>query len=432
MLLYYLDLARRSLRRNVGLTILMVIAIAFGIGATMTTLTVLHVLSADPIPGASGALYYVQLDPRPAKGYTPGEEPDDQVTRSDAEALVRAARADHQAMMAGGEVAVEPRRAGLAPFASETRYTSAEFFAMFRVPFVAGTGWSSDDDGHAARVAVISRALADKLFGELGVVGRTVRVEGNDLRIVGVLDTWRPIPHFYDLYTGAYANSEQLYTPFSTSRELKLARSGTTNCWKETAQSDAVGAPCTWIQLWVELGDRAKVAAYRDFLNSYSQDQKQAGRFERPPNIQLRNVAEWLAHKEVVPRDVHLQTWIALGFLVVCLVNTVGLLLTKFLHRSVEIGVRRALGASRRAIFVQLLVEAGTIGLTGGLLGLVLAWLGLWAVRQQPTAYAELSRLDLPMLVATFVLAVASSMLAGLLPAWRGCQVAPAIQLKSE
>ena len=145
----------------------------------------------------------------------------------------------------------------------------------------------------------------------------------------------------------------------------------------------------------------------------------------------MRDVTEWLDFKEVVPKDARLQTWVALGFLLVCLINTVGLLLTKFLRRSTEIGVRRALGASKRSIFTQLLIEAGMIGLVGGLAGLGLAWLGLWAVRQQPADYAELARLDLPMLLMTFVLAIVASVLAGLLPAWRGCQVTPAIQLKS-
>ena len=72
------------------------------------------------------------------------------------------------------------------------------------------------------------------------------------------------------------------------------------------------------------------------------------------------------------------------------------------------------------------------IGLAGGIAGLGLALLGLWAVRQQPDSYAELARLDLPMLLATFALALVSSVLAGLLPAWRAMQVAPAIQLKSQ
>jgi putative ABC transport system permease protein len=76
------------------------------------------------------------------------------------------------------------------------------------------------------------------------------------------------------------------------------------------------------------------------------------------------------------------------------------------------------------------MVEAGVIGVAGGALGLGLAWLGLLAVRHQPTDYAELARLDLRMLATTLVLAIASSLLAGLLPAWRGCRLPPAIQLK--
>ena len=122
----------------------------------------------------------------------------------------------------------------------------------------------------------------------------------------------------------------------------------------------------------------------------------------------------------------------AQAFLLVCLVNTVGLLLAKFLRRSSEIGVRRALGATRSAIFAQYLVESSTIGLAGGVLGLGLALLGLWAVRQQPVDYAPLARLDAPMLLLTFALALLASLLAGLLPAWRATQIAPAIQLKSQ
>jgi putative ABC transport system permease protein len=114
------------------------------------------------------------------------------------------------------------------------------------------------------------------------------------------------------------------------------------------------------------------------------------------------------------------------------LINTIGLLLTKFLRRSAELGVRRALGASKRSIFIQLLVEAGSIGVVGGVLGLGLAMAGLWAVRHQPADYADLAELDLPMLATTFGLAIVTSLIAGMLPAWRGCQLTPAVQLKSQ
>jgi putative ABC transport system permease protein len=397
----------------------------------MTTLTVLHVLSADPIPGKSHELYYVQLDPRRALGYTPGSQPVQQMPLADAELLLRAGKADRQVMMTGGVAAIEPKRAGLTPFFVDSRWTSSEFFAMFRVPFVAGAPWTADDDARRARVAVIERSLADKLFGTTNVVGRTIQVEGTELRIAGVIDSWHPSPHFYDLNTARYGGDELLYVPFETSRDLKLRHEGNMNCWDEAADPEAVGAPCEWLQVWVELDSEAKAAAYRDFLIRYSEDQLHAGRFQRPPNVRLSDVMAWLERNHIVPSDARLQTWIALGFLLVCLVNTVGLLLTKFLRRSAEIGVRRALGASKRSIFVQLLVEAGTIGLIGGALGLGLAWLGLWAVRHQPTEYASLAQLDLPMLAGTFALSILASLLAGVLPAWRGCQVTPAIQLKS-
>jgi len=431
MLAYYLDLARRSLARNVGLTILMILAIAFGVGASMTTMTVLHVLAQDPIPQKSHDLYNVQLEPRRMLGYQAGQEPPDQLTRLDAETLVRAGKAEHQAIMTGGQAAIEPGRTDLPPFFVDGRWTSADFFKMFDAPFVAGTAWSEDDDLHAARVAVIARELADKVFGSIDAIGKTIRVEGTDLRVIGVLDAWRPQPHFWDLNTGSFGKAELVFVPWSTSRELKLGHIGSVDCWAESSDSLALGASCVWVQFWVELHGAERVEAYRAYLEHYSDEQHRVGRYERPVNVKLRDVMEWLQYRKVVPSDVRLQTWIALGFLLVCLINTVGLLLTKFLRRSSEIGVRRALGASKRAIFVQLLVEAGAIGLIGGVLGLGLAWLGLFAVRHQPTSYAELAQLDLPMLAATFGLAMLTSLFAGLLPAWRGCQVTPAIQLKS-
>jgi putative ABC transport system permease protein len=148
--------------------------------------------------------------------------------------------------------------------------------------------------------------------------------------------------------------------------------------------------------------------------------------------VRLRNVMDWLEYQRVVPGDVILQMWLGFCFLLVCLVNTVGLLLAKFLRRSGEIGVRRALGASRKAIFLQCLVEAGTLGLAGGILGLGLSLLGLWLVRQQPSSYAKLAHLDPGMLLVTFALAIVASLLAGLLPAWRAMQVTPAVQLKTQ
>jgi len=431
---YYFDLALRSLRRNKALTALMVLAIALGIGASMTTLTVLHVLSGDPLPGRSAQLYYPQVDPQDIKGMQPNKEPPEQVTLIDGLNLLHAARADRQALMTGGSVPLQPEQSSLDPFYVEARYTTADFFAMFDAPFRYGHGWTEAEGEAKAREVVIAKALNDKLFAGADSVGRTLRMAGTTFRVVGVLDSWQPNPHFYDLNTGSYAYAEQVFLPLQTMLELHLDRNGSTDCWGNGGGGAGNILPsdsCVWLQFWAQLDSPAKAAAYKEFLVHYSQEQKALGRFQRAPNVRLRNVMQWLDYQMVVPDDVRLQNGLAFGFLLVCLVNTVGLMLAKFMRRAAELGVRRALGASRRALFAQLLIESGVIGLVGGVGGLLLALFGLWLVRQRPSAYAALAHLDPSMLFTTFVLALCATLLAGLLPAWRACQIAPALQLKS-
>ncbi|HEV8695336.1 MAG TPA: ABC transporter permease [Lysobacter sp.] len=436
MFAYYFNLALRSFRRNTVLTALMVLAIALGIGACMTTLTVFHVLAGDPIPDKSDKLFYVQMDPRNMEQFTPGEDPLFQMTRFDSEALLREKRGDRQAAMTAGSVAVEPERQGLTPFRADGRFTSADFFAMFNVPFVYGSGWKASDDEARSRVVVISRSISNRVFGDGNSVGKTLRLAQTEFRVIGVIGDWAPAPRFYDVTSRGFGDSEQVLLPLSTSIALDMGSEGDTTCWGDNNQdeqgSHGLNAACAWLQYWVELSTPEKAAAYKQYLVNYSDQQRQAGRFARPTNVRLSDVMTWLDKNHVVPSDVRIQTWLAFGFLLVCMVNTIGLLLAKFLRRASEIGVRRALGASRRAIFAQCLIEAGTVGLAGGVLGLGLALLGLWAVRQQPVSYAQFAHLDATMLLTTFAIAVSSSLLAGLLPAWRACQVTPAIQLKSQ
>ena len=364
---YYLDLAWHSLRRNKVLTALMVLAIAVGIGASMTTLTVLHVLSGDPLPGKSADLYYPQVDPQDVRGMMPGTLPPEQVTLVDGMNLLHAKRADRQALMAGGAVPIQPDASSLDPFYVEARYTTADFFAMFDVPFLHGQGWTGADDEAHARDVVITRQLNEKLFKGADSVGRALRIKGTTFRIAGVLDRWSPNPHFYDLTTGAYNYHEQVFLPLQTALELHFDKNGSDDCWGNGTGGVEGGAypsaACVWLQFWVELDSPAKATAYRQFLIHYSEEQKALGRFERAPNVQLRNLMQWLDYNGVVPDDVRLQAWLAFGFLLVCLVNTVGLMLAKFLRRSGELSVRRALGASKRALFAQLLTESAVIGI---------------------------------------------------------------------
>ena len=436
MFMYYFDLALRSFRSARGLTALMVLTIAMGIGASMTTLTTFRALSGDPLPGRSDTVMRVQLDAAPRDTFVPGKEPDNQLTRFDAEALLRDRHAFRQAAMSGGGVSVEPAAdapGALKPFSSSIRYTSADFFAMFDVPFAHGQGWTAADDADKAAVVVVSKELNDKVFGGGNSVGRTLRFDNADYRVIGVLAAWQPVPYFFDLNVGRYRKTEGIFMPLSTAVDRKLGNNGSVACWGEnsTPEFRAVEAPCSWVQYWVQVRTPADRQAYFDYLQQYSVQQHAAGRFQREPNPRLRPVMEWLSAEHVVPSDVRLQLWLAFGFLAVCLVNTVGLLLAKCLRRAPEIGVRRALGASRRAVFAQFLVEAGTIGLAGGALGLVFAWIGVWVVHRGTQSGAQWVHMDATTLVTTFVLAIAATLLAGLVPAWRACDVSPASQLKA-
>jgi putative ABC transport system permease protein len=435
MLAHYLALALRNLRHGRVLTLLMILAIGLGIGASMTMITVLHAMSGDPLPGRSARLYTPQLDPRPLARGRPGrpstDDMPDGLTWPDAMALLRARRADRQAAMAPGTLAVRPANAAEHPFFAHGHYVTTDFFEMFGTPFHAGGGWSAQDDAARARVVVLSAGLARHLFGDASAVGHVVRLEDTDFRVAGVLADWYPQPAFYAPRGGhAFGSEDQFFLPLQTALDLGLDINGNLSCWS-SGGDDRRSDHCTWVQFWAELDDPAKARAYRDFLDDYRRDQQAHGRFPRPARARLYGLTGWLAHEHLIPDDLRLQLWLALGFLGVCMVNIVGLLLAKFLRRSGEIGVRRALGARRRDIFVQLGIESAVIGLAGGVLGLALAQFGLWSVRSRPDGYAQLAHMDAAMLLGTFALAVAASVLAGLLPAWRACRVAPALQIKA-
>lgn len=433
MFTYYLNLALRSLKRNKVLTALMVLALALGIGASITTLTVLRLLSGDPIPHKSARLFYPQLDPQGQEGYLPGQSrPDELMTWPDAMALLHAGRGTHQAVVALGQAKVLPDQAGTRPFFTDAVTTTADFFPMFDVPFRYGSGWSAADDDSAAPRVVIAGYLNDKLFGGANSVGRTIRINDRDMRIVGVLRKWAPQPRFYAVGLGgqSYGEGDGVFLPLNTARAMKM---GPQNIRCFAAVEDVQHletAPCEWLGVWVELDSAAAAADYKAFLDGYVRQQIALGRFHRSETA-LPDLTDWLRQQQVVPDDVRLQAGLAFGFLLICVVNTVGLLLAKCLRRAREIGVRRALGATRREIFKQFLVEAAIVGLAGGVLGLLFAELGLLGIRHQPAQYASLAHLDAGMFAFTFVVALVASLVAGLLPAWRACVLAPAPQLKA-
>jgi putative ABC transport system permease protein len=286
-------------------------------------------------------------------------------------------------------------------------------------------------------VVVISSKLNQKLFGGANSVGKSINLERQDYRVVGVLNDWNPQPRFYDVVNsgGFSTEGDAVFMPFQTAIQAAIPNDGNTNCNAVPKESGFVGlqhSSCVWIAYMAELDSASAVTAYRNYLNGYARDQQQAGRFSWAPNNRLRNLPAWLDSQHIVPSDTKVSLLVAFGLLLVCLVNTVGLLLAKFLRRSSEIGVRRALGAPRAAIYTQFLTEAGIVGAAGGVLGLLLTAVGVASVGWVlPKDIAALARLDVSLLLLTLLVAVIATMLAGLYPTYRASRVQPAWQLKS-
>jgi putative ABC transport system permease protein len=435
MFSYYLQLGLRSLKRNPVLTALMVLGIALGIAASMTSLTLLHIMGGDPIPWKSDKLHYVQLDNwDPNQPYDQEGNPPDQVSYRDAQALMEAGKADKQAAMYKVAFPIQPENPEVKPFLALGRATYADFFPMFEPPFQYGGGWDHAQDSQHGRVVVLSRDTNEKLFGGQDSVGKKVRMNEIDYTVVGVLGQWKPRVKFYDLTNGTLNDPEEFYVPYTTTIEIKANASGNNSCWKnsEPGWEGYLASECIWQQYWVQLDSPAREAEYKSFLENYVNEQKKLGRFPRPMNNRLYNVTDWLQNQKVVPKDVEVQVGLSFAFLLVCLVNTIGLLLAKFMRKSGEIGLRRALGASKPQLFSQYIIESGVIGVSGGLFGLLLTLVGLWMVRLLYQSYANVAHLDWVMVATTIVLAIGAAVLAGLYPTWRACQIAPAAQLKTQ
>ncbi|HVU81635.1 MAG TPA: ABC transporter permease, partial [Rhodanobacteraceae bacterium] len=371
MFAYYFDLALRSLKRNKLLTALMIVAIGFGVAASMITYSVFRAVSGNPIPDKSAQLFTPQIDSWGPQQNLQGEPPY-ALNYVDAMALMRAHAAKRQTLIYPLQLSVLPGGQRSLPIKANGYAVYGAFFPMFEVPFRYGSGWSDAQDDARAALVVLSEEFDQKLFGGADSVGREINLGGHQYRIAGVARHWNPLPRFYALFgSSGFEQPADFYIPFTRALDLKIDTAGNNSCRGKISQSgwDAwLQSNCVWITPWVELDGAAQVARYRNFLEGYSADQQRAGRFGWPPNARLRNVTQWLAYMHVVPPESRISLLVSLGFFVICLVNTVGLLLAKFMRRAGEIGVRRALGASRREIYTQFFIEAGTIGAAGGLL----------------------------------------------------------------
>ncbi len=437
MFAYQLRLAWKSLCRNPVLSLLMVVGIGLGIGVAMTFVTTYYLMAANPIPHKSERLYAPQVDswnPNEPIDEDHPDEPPHLMTYRDAIALSRSTIPTHLSALFRIYPTVRPDDPEQRPFRRVARACQSGFFPMFDVPFRYGGGWDKKADESGAAVLVLGAELNERLFGGENSVGRELQLDSRRFTIVGVLEPWRPFPRFYDVQNRGFVAAEQLFLPLSFAISQELEPWGNIWNWKPYPGNEYAAfleSEAIWINFWVQLDTEEQKDAYRAHLEAYVLEQRKLGRFERPMNNRLRNVVEWLRYRNVVPEDARTLLINALLFLLVCSVNLVGILLGKFIARAPEIGVRRALGASRAWVFTQHLIECELIGIIGCALGVGLSFYGIRLVERLYYVDFDVS-FDPKLLAIALGLALGSAMIAGAYPAWRICRIPPSEHLKAQ
>ena len=408
-----------------------------GIGLFMTMVAIYYYLGNNPIPEKSDVLYRVLLD----SGNPLTVDDTDltiplQLTHQDATNLI--AQGDHfkQAVMFGASGIVQPANPEQKPYEIPVRATTHRFFDLFEAPLQYGSGWSAEEDQESTPVVVLSQKLNEQLFGGTDSVGQSVQLSSQWFQVMGVLEDWQVQPKFWDLTTDSLESADA-FIPFTRVVDMNLPRRGNTNCWKPIdagGRQAFLNSECVWIQGWVQLNTTLERDAYQDFLTAYIDDQRSYGRFGRPNRSRLFNVTEWLSFRGAVPQIVYVLLASSFMFLVVCQLNMLSLLLAKLLSNTKEIGIRRALGASRPAVFSQIAIEAIVISLLGGAFGLVLAMFGLEAIAyvlRDEVGISDYLVIDLPLTGICFGVALATTFVTALHPIIKACRLPPAEQISA-
>jgi putative ABC transport system permease protein len=299
------------------------------------------------------------------------------------------------------------------------RFCNATLFGMFSLPFRFGGAWDARADRALDRVVVLDDASNRRLFDNANSVGRTLDIDGQAYRVVGVL---APLSHRLRAYDFSFSIAPALYLPFGLYAPL-AARPD------YVARREAHGASLAqllasddeWIQLWVELPNAERRARYERYLAAISHG--------RTPPI-LRSSADFISASVLLPNAYTIFEFFAFVALLACSINLSRLLIVKFQGRAPELAVHRAFGAERRAVFGQHVMQALLVAVAAAALSLLLSFVCLLAINRivpdRPSDFA----LDAAGVAVALISGLGLGLLAGLLPAWRACLAPPATFLR--
>ncbi|MBH1430335.1 ABC transporter permease [Stenotrophomonas maltophilia] len=418
---YALQLALSGIRRSWLLSLLIVASLAIGISAFATTLMIRIGLSADPAPTISRTLYHVELDLRDSLSRKADRRPLSTLALYDVKAISDRtgvpSAATSSAWLPYRSDGPE-RRVGMLPIRGFTYGAQS----VFDLKLISGSFWRREDDEAGSRVAVISRSLSREIFGVDAALGKELELATRSFVIVGVVEDWSPAPRFHDLRGGAFTDNERLYIPLSSWIALPNGYGmGGMTC-RQGILDDPSHPSCAWLQFWVRLEDASVLDAFFAALKSYAEEQIEGGRSTHAYS-NVVPLLEWLEVNDVIPEAVHSQLWFAAGILIICLVNASGLFLAGFVDSAMEIGIRRSLGATRRDVVMQFVLQSAVLGTLGGILSVPLVLLGFHTIKGLAPEYTAHISLPAWMVLLSPAIALLSALLSAAVPVWRASRL---------
>jgi len=387
--------AARILAKSPGFVAVVVFSLMLGIGANVSIFSVMNTVMMRGVA-------YPQSEQLVAICPTSKEDPqyDDMPPLAEIADWKKANQVFEDIAAIGGIYKVAMTDAG-EPGQVPVQTVTADFFAVAGVRPALGRVFRADEGHKLYQAVVISDGLWKKRFnGDPGVLGKMFRVEGVVSTVVGVMPAgFEAIEQWYR------GNSVDVWMPPDLERAMYVKR---TDRWSLPVARLKAGV--TFEQAQAEMNVIALALE-----QAYPESNKGIGEKVVP----LRDMLYRNAGDHLYP----LLAAVCFVLLIGC-VNVANVVRSRTESRRKEYSVRASLGAGRRRLMQQLLVESGMLALMGGALGVLLAFLATHVLRAfaQDLPHAQSIRIDARVLLFAVGLSVLTAVLFGLAPAVRAAR----------